>query len=346
MRDILGFLTSPEIIVVYGVAALACALCLIIYIVEKNNVKIRQRHNTRELNKLVEEVREEANIEETPVLYEEPVLETISDNNDLASSVNELLERTAEMNAIREEVVTVEEVEQKNETPIIIEPMDIVTEVYEDEPEKEEAELEYTSIEPDQATAQLELKKLEDELRRQEELQSNTTEETISNYEEQQEENAIISLEELVRKSKDIYEANELTQYKDEGNEPISLQELEERAGLSNSDTAIYSQPFTIESVVPQSEVAEVTQEVSQVEEKNVRLDEASTISVSKDVVENGKKFKNSPIISPIYGIEHSQVEDNGLELENTANYDKLDAEIKKTNEFLMTLKELQKNLD
>ena len=346
MRDILGFLTSPEIIVVYVVAALACALCLIIYIVEKNNVKIRQRHNTRELNKLVEEVREEANIEETPVLYEEPVLETISDNNDLASSVNELLERTAEMNAIREEVVTVEEVEQKNETPIIIEPMDIVTEVYEDEPEKEEVELEYTSIEPDQATAQLELKKLEDELRRQEELQSNTTEETISNYEEQQEENAIISLEELVRKSKDIYEANELTQYKDEGNEPISLQELEERAGLSNSDTAIYNQPFTIESVVPQSEVAEVTQEVSQVEEKNVRLDEASTISVSKDVVENGKKFKNSPIISPIYGIEHSQVEDNGLELENTANYDKLDAEIKKTNEFLMTLKELQKNLD
>ena len=33
-------------------------------------------------------------------------------------------------------------------------------------------------------------------------------------------------------------------------------------------------------------------------------------------------------------------------ELENTANYDKLDQEIKKTNEFLMTLKELQQKLN
>ena len=54
--------------------------------------------------------------------------------------------------------------------------------------------------------------------------------------------------------------------------------------------------------------------------------------------------FKKSPVISPIYGIERS--EDDYLELENTANYDKLDEEIRKTNEFLMTLKELQKNLD
>ena len=34
------------------------------------------------------------------------------------------------------------------------------------------------------------------------------------------------------------------------------------------------------------------------------------------------------------------------LELENTANYEKLDEEIRKTNEFLATLKELQKKLD
>ena len=34
------------------------------------------------------------------------------------------------------------------------------------------------------------------------------------------------------------------------------------------------------------------------------------------------------------------------MELENTANYDNLDEEIRKTNEFLMTLRELQKKLD
>ena len=32
--------------------------------------------------------------------------------------------------------------------------------------------------------------------------------------------------------------------------------------------------------------------------------------------------------------------------LENTANYDKFDEEIKKTNEFIVTLKELQEKLD
>ena len=57
-------------------------------------------------------------------------------------------------------------------------------------------------------------------------------------------------------------------------------------------------------------------------------------------------KFKSSPVISPVYGIEKEEISANELELENTANYEKLDEEIKKTNEFLMTLRELQKKLD
>ena len=58
--------------------------------------------------------------------------------------------------------------------------------------------------------------------------------------------------------------------------------------------------------------------------------------------------FKSSPIISPIYGIEKkdTNMSPTEIELENTANYDKLDEEIKKTNEVLMTLRELQKKLD
>ena len=57
------------------------------------------------------------------------------------------------------------------------------------------------------------------------------------------------------------------------------------------------------------------------------------------------KKFERSPVISPIYGIEKTLTPEE-IALENTANYEKLDEEIKKTNEFLMTLRELQKNLD
>ena len=42
-------------------------------------------------------------------------------------------------------------------------------------------------------------------------------------------ENAIISLDEQIAKGKTITEQNEVTQYQDDGNEPISIQELEER---------------------------------------------------------------------------------------------------------------------
>ena len=74
----------------------------------------------------------------------------------------------------------------------------------------------------------------------------------MSNYEESQEENAITSLEELVAKSKDMYAQNELTQYVDEGNEPISLQELEEKSVLS---VPAFEENFSIEKVVPKEEL-------------------------------------------------------------------------------------------
>ena len=55
--------------------------------------------------------------------------------------------------------------------------------------------------------------RLTEELRKQEMQPENIT---LTNYEEEQEENAIISLEELVKKSKEMYAANEVTQYADD----------------------------------------------------------------------------------------------------------------------------------
>ena len=55
-------------------------------------------------------------------------------------------------------------------------------------------------------------------------------------------------------------------------------------------------------------------------------------------------RFKSSPVISPIFGIEKKETVES-MEFENTANYEKLDAEIKKTNEFLSRIRELQKKL-
>ncbi len=353
MSSLIDFLTSKEIIVVYIVAGLACLLCLIIYIVEKNNDKIKRRHNTKELNKLVEMVKEETVEVEPEVVevYEEPVLEVIEEKSDVV----ELLEDTNEMTIVKEENIepVVEEVkpvvsvipEEVKSELIVIENEEVEQlEVEEATTTTVEEELEYTTIEPDQATAKLELEKIKEELQKQEQQEVENI--TLTNYETEQEENAIISLEELIKKGKEMYESNEVTQYADEGNEPISLNEL---AGLRSNDA--YEQPFVIADAVgddvevleeePQLTIAE---QVSIENSENVRLEDATKV-VQTEVKNEARKFKSSPIISPIYGIENNESV-NELELENTANYDKLDEEIKKTNEFIMTLKELQGKLN
>ena len=348
--NLIEFLTSKEILIVYLIAGIACLVCFIIYLVEKNNEKLKQRHNTRELNNLVEQIKEETYVyDEEEIEYEKPILETIEYGTDEVGSVSDLVQQTLEASK-DEEVVLNEEVEDLEE---IVEIEELVEEVQENkveevvalvEPAKVEEpvievenledlndiefeeELIYTDIEPDQETARLELKKIEEELRKQESI-SDIENIALTNYEEQQEEAAIISLEELLKKSKEMYEKNEITQYADEGNEPISLQDLEKQFGEKKEN---YDEPFIIEEVVPENA-------------EKVEIEEL-IIEDTKPVVKEEKKFTISPVISPIYGLQKSTASD--LELENTADYDKLDEEIKKTNDFLTTLKDLQNKLD
>lgn len=408
MNELISFLTSQEIIVVYIVVAVACLLCFAIYLVDKTYYKRKQRHNTRELNKLVEEVSEimEEEFEEpAPVeVFNTPVLETIdtvaysakvnepviiSEENNIQNVVEEAKEEIIEpvVEAVEEEVIEqleIEELEPINVEEIILDTMtEEVVENIEEQQEikvetleevKEEViepvveeELEYTTIEPNRQEAQEELIRLTQELEKAEQEQKNID---LTAYEEEQEENAIISLEELVQKSKAMYEANELTQYEDEGNEPISLADLEMRmnkvqeevAAIEsmeeiteevNYDIPVITESFDINAVIPALEAIAPSEEVE--EPKQMVLDDFNSIKLEPVVEEkkaparpayqSTKKFERSPVISPIYGIERTETKED-IELENTANYEKLDEEIKKTNEFLMTLRELQKNLD
>lgn len=306
MNDLIAFLTSQEIMFVYLISASACIISLVVYFIRKKSELLRRRHNTKELNKLVEEVRERVPVEETPV------------NNELV----------------------IQSVEEMHPT---IEVLDL----------DGNDEFEYTSIEPDQETARLELQRLKDELKAQEEKERaeelerleqerleaerlaklEAEKEEVINidaYEDNQEATAIISLDELLEKSRDLYSINELNQYASDNNQPISIQDLEKQ--MSRSVTK-YEEPFVIENVVVDDD--EVVEEVN----------EEPVIIETHEVVEPvHSKFKATPIISPIFGIERTPSEDNSLALENTANYEKLDAQIKKQNEFSMTLKEFQKN--
>ena len=344
MNDLVEFLTSQEIMVVYLIAGVLCLICFLSYIFKCNSKKYRMKNNTRELNKLVEEVKEQVPVTSEEVVQDEPVIINSVEEKKTelqAKSVIEMLDDTAQLH--KTETV-------KANTELQLErPVEESIEELEDEIESKSVmvagseetveELEYTNIEPSKDDAKKELAKIKEELKEQEESKVALENIALNNYEEEQEASAIISLDELAKKSKDMYEANEESQYNEE-NAPISLQDLEKSVG---EKATTYDEPFIISNVVPEDMLKEESIDMNKSNEVNT----TSTIQ-NNTIISQDKKFKSSPIISPVYGIEKKEedLSPTELELENTANYEKLDEEIKKTNEFLMTLRELQKKLD
>ena len=359
MNDLINLLTSKEIIIVYIVAGVACFLYFIIYLIDKSYYKRKQKQNTRELNKLVEDINIELQKEEPsnletvetiePVTYIEPVLvekpvtiePVVPEKVDpVVIKIEQEPEKVVTVDEVKE-VEKIEDVSQKaNEINNIEDTKEepaVVLETLE-EPEQKE-KITYTAIEPNKEEAQEELRRLTEELEKAEEETKNID---LTSYEEAQERDAIISLDELIKKSKEMYESNELTQYEDEGNEPISLADLEKKFKEANEvvnaieTEETYEEPVLIENIE------------EPVKEEQLVIDDFINVKVEepkRPVYQENVKYKPSPIISPIYGIE-KEPSKTDIELENTANYEKLDEEIKKTNEFLMTLRELQKHLD
>lgn len=151
----------------------------------------------------------------------------------------------------------------------------------------------------------------------------------IEHHEDEQEKSAIISVEQFNKVSDALYDSNEVVQsaYEDEGNEPISLGELETLYNTREMQAIKLDDFNTIKEEEKKAIIADADIK---------RLEDLPPIAMEK-------KFKSSPFISPVYGISETK---ESIELEQTANLDKLNEEIKKTNEFLKALKELQKNLD
>lgn len=148
--------------------------------------------------------------------------------------------------------------------------------------------------------ALVELAKIEDTLEHQISL-----EDTLTNLETIEEENAIISYQELLENT------NELTTVmEDDGDEPITLDEVFKLFNGNNDDGIIINESL-----------------------------EALPIEQAYQ-----GEFNSSPYLSPINGVEGENLAD--IQLENTANLEKLDKEIRKTNQFLNILNELKKNLE
>ena len=334
MNNIVSFLTSTEIIVVYVVALIAILLCFIIYLVDKNYDKRKQRHNTKELNKLVEEVQERLEEEKEEVVETTPVVEAPKPVEVITPSNEPVMVEPAV------EVVPTEEVKEEPEVLEIPEQVTMsLEELKEDEPEVLEPaveELKYTSIEPTKEEALNELAEITEELEKASADEEELLEERIRDYEDAQEKDAIISMDELYERTKQMSAIKE-EEYNEE-TAPISIEEIEKTMSMN--------------SVEPESsELTETIEKASDpviVEELDKK--EISDYETSKPLSEVYKRdaairFQSTPVISPIFGLENKEITNESIALENTANYEKLDAEIKKTNEFLSTLKELQKKL-
>lgn len=228
------------------------------------------------LNRKKEIILEEEQEELSPVQKEEMIEMTTQVQEEVLENNNIEIQ---EVN----EVVTDEEIESLDLEPPMIKKIETV-ETNLDNKEK----------------ALVELAKIEDTLEHQISL-----EDTLTNLETIEEENAIISYQELLENT------NELTTVmEDDGDEPITLDEVFKLFNGNNDDGIIINESL-----------------------EALPIEEAYQ-----------GEFNSSPYLSPINGVEGENLAD--IQLENTANLEKLDKEIRKTNQFLNILNELKKNLE
>ena len=287
--NFLSLFTQRELMIMGLILGSLILIILILIISEKfgnkENVDILEEDDTS-LEKPVEKIETE-NIKIEKIETENIKIEKIETENIIETKKEEVEEIKQEVKPleINELAVKQDEIEE-----LIIDDEPIIKKI--ESPE-------VLSIEPVEK-AKLELLKAEEEIVNQPSL-----EDTLTNLETIEEENAIISYQELLENT------NELTTVlEDDGDEPITLDEVFK---LFNGST-----------------------------DSGVIVNEALDALPIEEAYQG--EFNSTPYLSPVNGLENESLAE--IQLENTANLEKLDKEIRKTNQFLNILNELKKNLE
>ena len=162
-------------------------------------------------------------------------------------------------------------------------------------------------------------------------------------FEKMQEENSIISYDELMSKNLDFDFSNEQV-LEDDGNEPITIDELykfhekddKEDTDLDKLDVSKDEKSYKINAIDEDSVIDSFKDSSKDDDDKMVYY-----------VNSESKKFKNSQVISPVFGVKRDVIYKKEYnELGETIDIKELDMEIKKTEEFLKQLKRLKDKLD
>ncbi len=186
------------------------------------------------------------------------------------------------------------------------------------EAEKVEEELEKVEETPKSNELENILQKMQEEI-------DLKPEDVVKKFEEEQEEKAIISYQELV----DSVKSGKIEVVDDEETNINFVENLNVQDNIEPIES-INEQPV----VTPQM------------------VKDAINNITSSSVKEEPKKFKNSEFISPVYGVMEEKLEyptvkrtENILDIMNTRDYNALTEEIKRQEEFLNALKEFRNNL-
>ncbi len=281
----MGMFSQNEIILMIGVVSTLLVIITILTVLDVKDY-LKNKDNEEEEYEFGEELQTNI-VEEQEEVNEKldtvEVLEVKDNDEILIADVYD--EPTVSIEPVKKEIV--EPMIEEFEEPLMIE------EVEESTPNTLVMEEEY---QPEHASVDMkeELTKVLDTIPNEDNL--------VTSFEEEQERTAIISLDELMNKSNELYNQNEVVQY-DDGNEPISIDEV---ISMFNKE---------------EKSVPEVMQDI--VEDNVSEKKEAYTHK------------ETTPFISSVYGIEPTN---NSLEFENTATYEKL-SRVKK-NEFMTKLRE------
>lgn len=273
MFNILMEFGSKNLIILLVLLVLVVIATIIVFVVDKNKDKREIKEAIREIdNKVNVDVQEK--VASTPIV-EEKVAQT---------------EQLVEDNPLVEPVIETKEEVIEDDIPVSQET------IYEEEKQEEEKKEE----------AKQELERLEKTLQEEKEERVGPTD-----FEIEQERTAIINYEEL-KKAAGTIESRDEKLLQDEGNEPISIDDLYRRENTKR------------EEIKEETKQEEVRVEIEKQEEE--------------------KKFKNSEVLSPVFGVtkEHK---DLIKDVRNKEVMEAVDLEIAKTEKFLKELKELREKL-
>ena len=329
MQNITDLLLSKEILIVYIILGIAILLCLLIYIIDKITYKSKLKKNTLELIDLVNKVNDKLANDSIPtssILEDNSLSDTkrVEINNDDLSYTNiepTREEAIREIEAIKEELVKEETSTENNTLDSTFKNEEIVDTVEEID---------------NSSNNQVE-----------ENINNNDIDNIISN--QYDDEDVPITLDEYMMISTDKYN-NDTLEISDEEDALISFDEVSKKFDRVNNEIEEITSPVGIElQNVIESVYNNNKEEAVILENKVVEMHTLSDLSEPERVrvPYMRDKFRNSNFISPIFGLEKVNLPTlEELQIENTANYDKLDQEIKKTNNFLKELHELKKNLE